>query len=300
MYGYQALPNGERSSELIAGTKFANDGEITVAVRWKNIVENGIDVGSDAPAAGKCFRAALGVRENGAANFGEGLWDSILAQKEISVAPGNIGGKRIGKLGLQKSAAGVWKVAFGFVSSGEVQPGSSGMRIERNCVTKVQDGPSSIGFVKRVLPIAAEEIPIHSVLWLQAGGCFIPGASGEIGVVIRASVADAQVGENQAEEQGEENCGETRRDIRKAQKHSKVLCLEVFGDARLKVTSHSSGEGFIGTAPAPDVDAQALDLLIERRERDHKALGGFGLVPSGALKHIDYDAALDLDRKSVV
>src|SRR6267142_2645643 len=154
MYGYQALPNGERSSELIAGTEFANDGEITVAVWWKNIVENGIDVGSDAPAAGKCFRAALGVRVNGAANFGEGLRGLILAQKEISVAPGNIGGKRIG----------------------------------------------------------------------------------ELGVVIRASVADAQVGENQAEEQGEENCGETRRDIRKAQKHSKVLCLEVFGDARLKVT----------------------------------------------------------------
>ncbi len=33
VYGNQTLPNGERSGELIARTKLANDGEVTVAVR---------------------------------------------------------------------------------------------------------------------------------------------------------------------------------------------------------------------------------------------------------------------------
>src|SRR6267154_1945427 len=60
-----------------------------------------------------------------------------------------------------------------------------------------------------------------------------------------------------------------------------------------KLLADSGSEGFIGTAAAADVDAQALDFLIERGERDHKTLGGLGLVPSGALKHIDDDAALD-------
>ena len=60
-----------------------------------------------------------------------------------------------------------------------------------------------------------------------------------------------------------------------------------------KLLADSGGEGFIGSATAANVDAQALDFLIERGERDHEALGGFGLVPSGALKHVDDDAALD-------
>ncbi len=60
-----------------------------------------------------------------------------------------------------------------------------------------------------------------------------------------------------------------------------------------KLLADSGSKGFIGTATPADVDAQALDFLIERGERNHEALGGFGLVPSGALKHIDDDAAFD-------
>src|SRR5713101_6884303 len=52
-------------------------------------------------------------------------------------------------------------------------------------------------------------------------------------------------------------------------------------------------EGFVATAAAADIDAEALDFLVERGERDHEALGGFGLVPVGALEHVDDDAALD-------
>jgi len=41
-----------------------------------------------------------------------------------------------------------------------------------------------------------------------------------------------------------------------------------------KLLADSGSEGFIGTAASADVDAQALDFLIERGERDHEALGG--------------------------
>src|SRR5208282_3518622 len=44
---------------------------------------------------------------------------------------------------------------------------------------------------------------------------------------------------------------------------------------------------------AASLDAEALDLLVERRKRNLKALGGFGLVPVGALEHVDDDAPLD-------
>src|SRR5215510_6347818 len=53
-------------------------------------------------------------------------------------------------------------------------------------------------------------------------------------------------------------------------------------------------EGFVATAAPANVDAQALDLLIERGQRDHEALRRFGLIPARALQHVDYDAALDL------
>src|SRR5271166_4224689 len=52
------------------------------------------------------------------------------------------------------------------------------------------------------------------------------------------------------------------------------------------------GETFVGAAAAAHVNAEALDFLIERGERDHEALGGFSLVPAGALEHVDDDAAL--------
>src|SRR3979411_1105150 len=54
-----------------------------------------------------------------------------------------------------------------------------------------------------------------------------------------------------------------------------------------------SGEAFVSAAAAAHVDAQALDFLIERGQRNHEALGGFGLIPTRALEHVDDDAALD-------
>src|SRR5581483_11937864 len=45
--------------------------------------------------------------------------------------------------------------------------------------------------------------------------------------------------------------------------------------------------GTLGVAAlAPlGVDIQALDFLVQRRKRDVKAFGGFGLAPVGALQH---------------
>jgi hypothetical protein len=53
-------------------------------------------------------------------------------------------------------------------------------------------------------------------------------------------------------------------------------------------------KAIVAAAAPAYVDAQALDFLIERGERDHEAFGGFGLVPPGAFQHVDDDAALDL------
>ena len=61
-----------------------------------------------------------------------------------------------------------------------------------------------------------------------------------------------------------------------------------------KLFAHGGGKGFVGATAAADINAKALDFLIERGERDHETLGSFGLVPSGTLKHIDDDAALNL------
>src|SRR5277367_2250047 len=55
-----------------------------------------------------------------------------------------------------------------------------------------------------------------------------------------------------------------------------------------------SRERFIGAAAAAYVNPQALDFLIQRGERDHKTLGGFRLIPAGALEHVHNDAAFDL------
>src|ERR1700676_68141 len=60
-----------------------------------------------------------------------------------------------------------------------------------------------------------------------------------------------------------------------------------------RLIAAGGGKGVIATAAATDVDAQALDFLVESGERDHEALGGLGLVPRGALQHVDDDATLD-------
>ena len=49
---------------------------------------------------------------------------------------------------------------------------------------------------------------------------------------------------------------------------------------------------FTAAAPA-HVDAQALDLLIQRGEWNEKAFRGFRLVPAGALEHVHNDAPLN-------
>ena len=43
-----------------------------------------------------------------------------------------------------------------------------------------------------------------------------------------------------------------------------------------------------------DLYIQALDLLVEGRERNVKLLGGVGLIPVATLQLLDDDAALDV------
>ena len=49
----------------------------------------------------------------------------------------------------------------------------------------------------------------------------------------------------------------------------------------------------ITAAAAADINSEPLDFLVERGKGNKKTLGGFGLVPAGALQHINDDAALD-------
>src|SRR6266436_953752 len=70
--------------------------------------------------------------------------------------------------------------------------------------------------------------------------------------------------------------------------------IDAIGIRRTGSFANGGGEGLVSAAAAAHVDTKALDFLIECGERDHEALGGFGLVPSGALEHVDDDAALDL------
>src|SRR5580704_14710532 len=65
-------------------------------------------------------------------------------------------------------------------------------------------------------------------------------------------------------------------------------------DFRLVLFTDGGRERFIGAAAAAYVNPQALNFLIQRGERDHKTLGGFRLIPAGALEHIHNNAALDL------
>src|SRR5438270_3058019 len=51
---------------------------------------------------------------------------------------------------------------------------------------------------------------------------------------------------------------------------------------------------FVAAAAAAHVDTQALDLLVQRREWNHKSLSRFCLIPGGALEHIGDNPALYL------
>src|SRR5271157_4518072 len=52
-----------------------------------------------------------------------------------------------------------------------------------------------------------------------------------------------------------------------------------------------------------DLHVQPLDLLVERRERDAKAVGGFSLAPAAFFQHVADDAALavfdDLEQRGL-
>src|SRR5205807_6823263 len=58
--------------------------------------------------------------------------------------------------------------------------------------------------------------------------------------------------------------------------------------------SHRGGQHLITAPAAADVDSEPLNLLIKRRKGNHETFGGFGLVPAGALQHVNNNAAFDL------
>ena len=119
----QALPDGERCGELIGRGELVNNVEVSSTIRGNDAVEDGFNVGIDAPAAGEGLGAALGVGINRAANFRKGLRAFVLAQQKISVAPGDGGRRGIRVAGLEIGITGCREVAYRFVHSAEVKPG---------------------------------------------------------------------------------------------------------------------------------------------------------------------------------
>src|SRR6202035_1258731 len=99
-------------------------------------------------------------------------------------------------------------------------------------MAKVVDGAAGIGLVERVLPVAAEEIPVFGIARLEAGGGFVTVARTEFRLICGTGVSNAKEGERRRERDREGEDGEARRRVREAQKHSKVLCLHGIEDAR--------------------------------------------------------------------
>src|SRR5260370_18550127 len=70
---------------------------------------------------------------------------------------------------------------------------------------------------------------------------------------------------------------------------------EFRGDCKMepRLLANSSGEHIFGSASTAHVDTQSFDFLVQGRKRNQEAFGSFGLVPTGALQHVDNDATLD-------
>src|ERR1700686_1924801 len=101
-------------------------------------------------------------------------------------------------------------------------------------MAKVVDGAVGIGFVERVLPVAAEEIPVLRIARFEMRGGFVTCVRAESCFISGTGVANAKEREGSRERERENEDGEARREVREAQKHSKVLCLHCIEDARRK------------------------------------------------------------------
>src|SRR5262249_47697221 len=73
---------------------------------------------------------------------------------------------------------------------------------------------------------------------------------------------------------------------RSPRKSSTSTAILLAGRSAKRIFTHSP-------AP-PHINPQPLDLLVQRRKRDHESLRGLGLVPVRALQHVHNNSALDL------
>src|SRR6266403_4455322 len=75
--------------------------EVSIADGRQDATECGLEIGTGAQGAREGFRSALGISFDGKTHFRECLLKLSLPQQEISVAPRDLGGKRINLLGVQ-------------------------------------------------------------------------------------------------------------------------------------------------------------------------------------------------------
>ena len=188
------------------------------------------------------FRSAPGISLDGKTHFRECRLKLFLPQQEISVAPRNLGRKRINLPGVQIGVTRRIEVVVGFVGGGKIQPRLPRRRIQRERRKVGTNGTRDVWICGVVLPIAAEEIPVARIDGLEACGAFNGFSSLQTSIVDRKRISDA---EERKDKRDSERNGNKRRALRIAgetQNHSPVLCLERFRVARQKkVESRENG-----------------------------------------------------------
>src|SRR6266850_19734 len=200
--------------------------EVSLANGWQDTIEGGFDAGSGTQGAGEGFRGALGVGFDGKAHFGEGGFKFPLPQQEIAVSPGHLGGKGVNLFGVQKGVTRSNQIGFRFVSGGKIQPDFRRCRIQRQSRNVGANGAPDVGILEVVLAIAAQQIPVTSVVRLEMGSVLDSFEGLQGSEVNGAGITDARIGKSYGKREGGDNKYSTVRGVAETQNHSPVLCLD--------------------------------------------------------------------------
>src|SRR6267143_393559 len=198
--------------------------EVSLANGWQDTIEGGFDAGSGTQGAGVGFR--------GKAHFDEGGLKFPLPQQEIAVSPGPLGGKGVNLFGVQKGVTRINQIGFRFVGGGKIQPDFRRCRIQRQSRNVGANGAPDVGILEVILAIAAQQIPVTSVVRLEMGGVLDSFEGLQASEVNGASITDARIGKSYGKREGGDNKYSTVSGVGETQNHSPVLCLDRSGVAR--------------------------------------------------------------------
>src|SRR6266403_708185 len=228
----EPIPYFEGIPRVSVSRLVPNHIEVSLADGWQDAIEGGFYVGADAEGARERFGSALRVNFDGTAHFGEGRLELPLPQQEIAVSPGHLGGKGVSHFGVQKGVTRSNQIGFRFVSGGKIQPDFRRCRIQRQSRTVGANGTPGVGILEVILAIAAQQIPVTSVVRLEMGGVLDSFEGLQASEVNGASITDARIGKSYGKREGGDNKYSRVRGVGETQSHSPVLCLDRSGVAR--------------------------------------------------------------------